>query len=905
MAIDALLQLLAAGAALVIYTATCALQAFRADKPSRKMDWSDKKLARKKKKKKPRTRLGYLHLFGNAAMFALSLAHAFLLALDRSKRGLISIGTRSDVDVSCTLFASLVWLIFLLGMSDSPLGAGYEQLVPWTLLMVSCAISAALSSAQPRLTSYQAANVRIQWVRLVVLLLLVASIPLHRFLGHQMAQPVLDKDEETQPLLGAATDPNTNKDDRPDYDERDDVSVKTTLSDASSSDDDEDEGINDEAKKAEKAQRKALRDRPMLEYLTSFRVFLPFIHPRTFLQYVYLTITVLNTLAARAVTLGQPLIYGSVINDLTQHRVRYPKIAAFVALRFLSSPSGISLIRAIVTYRLNTEMQNALMQHCFAHIMSLSADFHNTKSTPSVWQVIDRGNSVVELLQDIMFKFLPVVADLMIALVVVTKLFGAYLCFLVAVTMIMLSWTNKVTMSLRNDMRRNFIDIWRNWYSHMSDSFMHWRTVSEFNKVGHEIDRHRSKTKTVTRVQISQRAFRLWMEGIQEVVVTLGFLLVVVLAVNEIAAGRANVGRFVTLISYWSQIMNPVTTLAGSASNISEQLVDAEKLMLLLEKKPLVTSKPQAPPFVFNGGRITFEGVSFSYDGSRTVTKEVSFTAEPGQTIALVGETGGGKSTIFNLLYRFFDPVSGRVVVDGQDIRDVNLESYRACLGLVPQNPILFNQSIMRNIKYSNLDATTEEVIEASKTAQFHSKVEKFPKKYNQKVGELAQKLSGGELQRLAIARAIVKKPGILLLDEATSAVDSVTESKIQAALDQLREGRTTFVIAHRLSTIINADKILVVKHGEIVESGTHDELLEHGNGAYKELWDAQAKLSAGKSKAGKAVADGSSSGAQDQQPGQAEDGGKGETGHDSEGSSTHVASEEDAKSGNEGSNEV
>lgn len=338
----------------------------------------------------------------------------------------------------------------------------------------------------------------------------------------------------------------------------------------------------------------------------------------------------------------------------------------------------------------------------------------------------------------------------------------------------------------------------------------------------------------------------------QEVVLTTGFAFVCIIAAKEIAAGRLDVGRFVVLITYWSQIMNPVTKLTGLASDISEQLVDAEKLLLLLEKQPTISFQPNKPKFEFKGGHVKVENCSFSYDNKRVVTNDVSFEALPGQTVALVGETGGGKSTIFNLLFRFFNPSSGRVIVDGQDISEINLESYRAVLGLVPQNPVLFNTTIIKNVRYGRLNATKAEVIAACKASQFHEKVLKFPKKYKQKVGELSQKLSGGELQRLAIARAIIKDPGILLLDEATSAVDSVTETKIQDSLDSLSKGRTTFVIAHRLSTIMNADKILVIKGGEIVESGSHKDLLENGNGAYKELWDAQLKLSGGKDKSEK-----------------------------------------------------
>ncbi|KAJ9663968.1 hypothetical protein H2198_000471 [Neophaeococcomyces mojaviensis] len=829
------LDSVSAGVSFLFYVIACFRQSFKDDKISGRGErWTEKL---KKPKSKPIRPICYVHLLGNVVLFALSLTYAFQLAKSRHDE----LSMKADPDVSSILFGSLIWLIFTLGLTDSTDGADYEQYIPWMLSAVSYAITTAWSTAQPDKLSF---NIAIQWARVMVLVALIITIPLFKRRTDKAEDHSV---EETQPLI-QSDEQNSNKPNNAqegeDDDDEDDKSIISALSDESDNEEEEDP---DPKKKEEKEQRKALRDRKWWQYIASFKIFIPFIRPRTYQQYFYLSVMVLNTIVARGVTLGLPLMLGAVIDDLTEHKFSAGRISAYVGLRFAASASGVHLIRNVVSFRLNTEMHNELTRHCFNHIMDLSADYHMSKSTPSTWQVMDRGQSVVTLLQDIFFRLLPVIADLFIALFVVGKLFGAYLCFVVATTMILLSWSNRVTLAKKTRMRRGFIEVWRNWYQHMSESFMHWRTVSEFNKISHEKGRHADKTKACTTIQIQQRQFRIYLDALQEAVVTIGFMLVCLIAASEIAAGRLDVGKFVVLTTYWSQIMDPVTTLAGSASNISEQLVDAEKLMLLLEKKPMVKSKLNAPKFVFKGGHVQVENCNFSYDNTRTVTNNVSFEAKPGETVALVGETGGGKSTIFNLLYRFFDPASGRVMVDGQDISQVDLESYRAVLGLVPQNPVLFNTTIMKNIRYSSLKAKKSEVYEASKAAQFHEKVEKFPKKYQQKVGELAQKLSGGELQRLAIARAILKQPGILLLDEATSAVDSVTESKIQAALDYLCKGKTTFVIAHRLSTIMSADKILVVKAGEIVECGSHKELLEHGNGAYQELWEAQVKLAAGK----------------------------------------------------------
>lgn len=795
-----------------------------------------------KRKNVQRPGLYFVHLLGDLTLLALSLSHAILLAKSRKDR----LSMKADPDVSAVLFGSLIWLAFFLGLTDAEDAAGYEQMVPWMLSLVSYTISTAINTAGKPGAS---ADVILQWVRMLILLILIVATALLRRRKTKVVDEADPGTEETEPLI--APESGTNDDTKPqdeDFDAEDDKSVKSYASDDDQAEDKDQDDDND-AKKEENKQRKALRDRPWYEYIASFAIFIPYVRPRTSRQYFYLTIMVINTIIARGITLGQPLMLGSVIDDLTRREFKMWKILAYVALRFASSGSGIQLIRSLASYRLNIELHNTLLTLCFNHVMDLDARYHISKNTPSTWQIMDRGQSVINLLQEVCFDHIPVIADLVIALFVVSKLFGAYLCFAVATTMVLLSWSNRITMTKKTKMRRYFVDLWRNWYSHMNESFMHWRTVSEFNNIVHEKKRHEDKTEAFTTVSIKQQSFRNYLAAIQEVVVTAGFTFVCIIAAMEIAAGRLDVGRFVVLITYWSQIMSPVTRIAGFATDIAEELVDAEKLMLLLEKKPRVTTKPNAPMFKFKGGHVKFENCDFSYDGIRTVTKNVSFEAKPGETIALVGETGGGKSTIFNLLYRFFDPSSGRVIVDGQDISEVNMQSYRDVLGLVPQDTILFNTSILKNIRYGDLNAAKAEVIGACKAAQFHDKVQKFPKKYLQKVGELAQKLSGGEKQRLAIARAILKKPGILLLDEATSAVDSVTESKIQASLQKLSEGRTTFIIAHRLSTIMDADKILVVKNGEIVEAGSHQELLDHGNGAYKELWEAQLKLSAGKTK--------------------------------------------------------
>ncbi|KAK5108375.1 hypothetical protein LTR62_008405 [Meristemomyces frigidus] len=290
---------------------------------------------------------------------------------------------------------------------------------------------------------------------------------------------------------------------------------------------------------------------------------------------------------------------------------------------------------------------------------------------------------------------------------------------------------------------------------------------------------------------------------------------------------------------YWRSIEGPLAQVSWSVRRVSQMLTDSERLLQLMLTKPTVTSSSDAPDIDVKAGEVEFDHVDFAYDPRRQTLKDVSFKVKPGQTIALVGETGGGKSTIIKLLYRYYDVAGGSIKIDGQDIRNVNLDSLRDSFGMVPQDPALFNVSLMENIKYARLDATDEEVIEACKAAAIHDKIETFPDKYKSTVGERGVKLSGGELQRVSIARAILKQPKIVLLDEATSMIDAETEALIQKAFTRLAAGRTTFIIAHRLSTIQHSDLIIVINDGKIIESGSHQELFRLG-GKYVALWSKQ-----------------------------------------------------------------
>ena len=329
-----------------------------------------------------------------------------------------------------------------------------------------------------------------------------------------------------------------------------------------------------------------------------------------------------------------------------------------------------------------------------------------------------------------------------------------------------------------------------------------------------------------------------------------------ILAARGIAQGTMTVGDFVMVNAVFIQLYQPLNVMGMIYREIKQALVDIEAMFTLLGQKPEVKDKPGAKPLIVTKGAIRFENVFFSYDDARPILRGVDFEVPPGHMVALVGPSGAGKSTVSRLLYRFYDVKSGRILIDGQDIRDVTQESLRAAIGIVPQDTVLFNDTIQYNIRYGHVTATDEEVKEAARLAQIDGFIQQLPLGYKSLVGERGLKLSGGEKQRVAIARTILKAPPILMLDEATSALDSFTEKEIQASLDQVAKNRTTLVIAHRLSTVIHADMILVMDKGKIVERGTHAELLEFG-GLYAGLWTRQREAEEARRKLAEMVVEG------------------------------------------------
>jgi ABC-type transport system involved in Fe-S cluster assembly fused permease/ATPase subunit len=476
----------------------------------------------------------------------------------------------------------------------------------------------------------------------------------------------------------------------------------------------------------------------------------------------------------------------------------------------------------------------------FAHVHTLSLRFHLERKTGGLSRVIERGTKGIDtLLSFAIFNIFPtlfqlalfaaimiVKLDLSIALVTLAMV-AAYVWFTFAVT----RWR----IQFRRDMNQSDQDA----NTKAVDSLLNYETVKYFNNELHETRRFDKSMEKYSRASIQAQTSLSVLNTGQAAIMSLGMGAVMVLTAMGIKQGRFNIGDFVMANAILMQLYQPLNLLGTVYREITQALVDMDSMFRLLHQPQEVTDKPDAKPLAVSGGEIAFDNVVFAYDPERIVLKGISFKVPAGKTVAVVGPSGAGKSTISRILYRFYDIKSGSVKIDGQDVRDVTQASLRASIGIVPQDTVLFNDTIRYNIAYGRIGANEHDIKEAARMAQIDPFIRELPMGYESMVGERGLKLSGGEKQRVAIARTILKNPPILLLDEATSALDTHTEREIQSALKEVSKNRTTLVIAHRLSTVVDADEILVLDHGTIVERGRHDELVAMG-GHYASMWNKQ-----------------------------------------------------------------
>ncbi|KAF2418457.1 ATP-binding cassette-type vacuolar membrane transporter-like protein Hmt1 [Tothia fuscella] len=601
----------------------------------------------------------------------------------------------------------------------------------------------------------------------------------------------------------------------------------------------------DRDKKIKELQQKRLEELGVLGYIKEFKIFLPCLWPgKNWKIQFCLLVMIIHLLVERCFNILVPRQVGIITDKLASGSPPWKAIALWILFKYLNGYACFGIIESVAEIHVRNFSKRKISALAFSHLMNLPMSFHHDKDSGEVLRSVDQGAALIDLLKVTMFEVSPVVLDVFISLFYITHLFDAYMASIVMLVGAIYVYISFKVTAINQIKRRAYSEKSREEYKTLYESISNWETVAYFNRVPHEEQRYNEIVDKSIGSYMTYFMASCWGYALQTLVLTIGLLSASFLAAYQITIGEKPVGSYVFLVMYWSTMIGPLARLNYSWKQITSTLVDAERLLQLMQTKPTVVERENAPDLHWPEGEVKFDDVDFSYDPRKQTLKGISFTAAPGQTLAFVGETGGGKSTTLKLLMRFYDVSSGSISIGGQDLRDVTLGSLREAIGTVPQDPSMFNQTIMENVRYAKLDATDDQVMEACRAAAVHNKIMGFPNKYKSKVGERGVKLSGGELQRIAIARIFLKNPSIVLLDEATSAVDSSIEAQIQSAFKKLSKGRTTFVVAHRLSTIVDADLIIVIDHGEIIERGTHNELIAHG-GKYFELW---TKQTAGKS---------------------------------------------------------
>ncbi|CAG7960305.1 unnamed protein product [Penicillium olsonii] len=605
------------------------------------------------------------------------------------------------------------------------------------------------------------------------------------------------------------------------------------LSDSDSESDSDEQGLQFRSKKLQQAGS-------WYKYVKEFQIFIPFLLPRgnRTVQSCICVVLVCLTFN-RALHVLVPHLLGLAVDQVSSNEEPLQALGLWMLFEVFNSESGLGYVEELAKIPLKQFSYRQITNAAFDHVMQLSMEFHSTCDSAEVMKAIEQGESLTGLLETIIVFVAPTFIDLVIACVYLGMRFNIFASLAMAVASV--SYISlEVWLSTWNfENRRALTKAKREETRVMHQAVQGWKTVALFSAFSHE------RARFGRLVDSQLLANKKWSQRDALLKATLGlmvpftFLVLCCLILRDVSRGTASVGDFIFFTKYWETLINPLTFLSQHYRWLTSDLIDAEHLLELLQTQPTVTDKETAQPSVIEKGEVKFQDVHFAYPSRSNTVEGVSITARPGQTVALVGETGAGKSSIMKLL-RFYDINSGSIKIDGQDIRDVTLKSLRETIGVVPQDPLLFNASILENLRYANHSASDEEIYEACKLAAIHSKILCFPKQYDTSVGEQGVKLSGGELQRLAIARVILKNPPIVILDEATSAVDTNTETAIQASLAHLQSKRTTFVIAHRLSTIINADEVPVMRQGRVVERGTHGQLLEK-QGMYHSLWTSQA----------------------------------------------------------------
>nr|BAB71347.1 unnamed protein product [Homo sapiens] len=550
----------------------------------------------------------------------------------------------------------------------------------------------------------------------------------------------------------------------------------------------------------------------------------------------------------RALNVLVPIFYRNIVNLLTE-KAPWNSLAwtvtSYVFLKFLQgggtgSTGFVSNLRTFLWIRVQQFTSRRVELLIFSHLHELSLRWHLGRRTGEVLRIADRGtSSVTGLLSYLVFNVIPTLADIIIGIIYFSMFFNAWFGLIVFLCMSLYLTLTIVVTEWRTKFRRAMNTQENATRARAVDSLLNFETVKYYNAESYEVERYREAIIKYQGLEWKSSASLVLLNQTQNLVIGLGLLAGSLLCAYFVTEQKLQVGDYVLFGTYIIQLYMPLNWFGTYYRMIQTNFIDMENMFDLLKEETEVKDLPGAGPLRFQKGRIEFENVHFSYADGRETLQDVSFTVMPGQTLALVGPSGAGKSTILRLLFRFYDISSGCIRIDGQDISQVTQASLRSHIGVVPQDTVLFNDTIADNIRYGRVTAGNDEVEAAAQAAGIHDAIMAFPEGYRTQVGERGLKLSGGEKQRVAIARTILKAPGIILLDEATSALDTSNERAIQASLAKVCANRTTIVVAHRLSTVVNADQILVIKDGCIVERGRHEALLSRG-GVYADMWQLQ-----------------------------------------------------------------
>ncbi|MDC0619264.1 ABC transporter ATP-binding protein/permease [Pelagibacteraceae bacterium] len=581
-------------------------------------------------------------------------------------------------------------------------------------------------------------------------------------------------------------------------------------------------------------------------YIKTFKLLLPFLWPKKRKDLkTRVSFAVIALILAKIASVSTPLVLGSAVNSLTELR---SGINLFMLVPVaLVVGYGVTKVIAFTFVEIRDALFSKVSQHSirqisltmFQHLHNLSLQFHLDRQTGGLAKYIDRGTKGIDfLLRYVLFNIVPTFFEVFLVSGILFYLYGPWYAFITLVTIGLYSYLTFVITEWRNVFRKRMNKADNDVSTKMIDSLLNFETVKYFNNENFEANRLDQSLEDYELAANQSRHTLSLLNIAQTFIIMIGITIMLVMSVYGIKSGNIDVGGFVVINAYMLQLYQPLNWLGSVYREIRQSLTDMENMFSLLEISPATKEGLENMPSN-NVTEIRFDKVSFDYDVRRTIIKNISFTVPNGKKVAIVGPTGAGKSTISRLLFKFYDPKEGNIYINDTNINKISQKSLRKIIGVVPQDTVLFNDTIYYNISYGNTDAKKEEVISAAQNADIHNFIVSLPDGYETIVGERGLKLSGGEKQRVAIARTILKNPKIFFFDEATSALDTSTEKEIQKNLENVSKDKTTLIIAHRLSTAANANNIIVLDQGAIVEQGTHQSLLLE-KGKYFEMWEKQ-----------------------------------------------------------------